>query len=243
MKTPHIRRKTALPFVSEFAADEADGSESLLSASCHAIEGLSVWFDLFFFRYLAYSSSGIECHVVNSLDAGVIIVGAEWPENRNIANERHLFIEQPVQSFRPTTKPAWVICTCFSFDESDDFGDASVLIIVDPVNSVVPAHFLNVGRQSFRLRPREVICGRRRSAGGGDVLRLELTRSIHSRGSTTLSLTLDRGHMAVEWPWGVRVLTSKWPWNLKWPQPLKLRQMKTTSGVLWLLIRWTRWLI
>jgi len=56
MKTPHIRRKTALPFVSEFAADEADGSESLLSASCHAIEGLSIWFELFFFRYLAYSS-------------------------------------------------------------------------------------------------------------------------------------------------------------------------------------------
>ena len=50
----------------------------------------------------------------------------------------------------------WFV-TRFPFDETNDLGDASVLIIVNPVNSVVAANLLNVDRESLRLRPSEVI--------------------------------------------------------------------------------------
>lgn len=66
----------------------------------------------------------------------------------------------PLTPTTPTWESSWGNgggCRGVAFDKANDFGDAGVLIIVDPLYAVVIANLPHVFRQSFWLRPIEVI--------------------------------------------------------------------------------------
>ena len=61
----------------------------------------------------------------------------------------------PLTPTTPTWESSWGNgggCRGVAFDKANDFGDAGVLIIVDPFYAVVIANLPHVFRQSFRLR-------------------------------------------------------------------------------------------